>query len=67
MAEWVIPPAEVITGQTKIKDADNKFMNMVTDLSEWANSTGSWVGQGLRTEMEDRVDTYLSDTSIVEW
>lgn len=65
--QWIAPSAEAITGQTKIKDADNKIANTIANLVQWVNSTDSWSGGGLQTSMEEEVANYLSNTATVEW
>ena len=44
---WSVPTGNIITGNTYIKDTDNKIQDTIDDLQDFVNSTGVHTGQGL--------------------
>jgi len=63
MAAWEYPATEAITGSTKIKEADNKLTNAMSDLQDWINSEGDWTGTGATlnyTTIDAMTDTDLT-------
>lgn len=44
---WSVPTGNIITGNTYIKDTDNKIQDTIDDLADFVNSSGAYTGQGL--------------------
>lgn len=44
---WSVPTGNIITGNTYIKDTDNKIQDTMDDLADFVNSSGAYTGQGL--------------------
>ena len=51
---WSIPSEEIISGQTYIKDTDNKLQNTMNDLQDYVNGEGDHIGQGLTYDLVDK-------------
>ena len=68
---WTYPTDSLIYGTTKIKDADNKLQAGQADIEIWTNSTGVYVGGGLKTYVDayltENISTITEDTVVVEW
>jgi hypothetical protein len=44
---WSVPTGNIITGNTYIKDTDNKIQDTMDDLADFVNSSGAYTGKGL--------------------
>lgn len=71
MADWTYPTDSIISGATKIKDADNKLQAAMTDFNNWVNGTGTHVGVGFKDDAYTYIDglfqTFSENTVDVEW
>jgi len=69
--DWTYPAAYNITGNTKIKDADDNLQAGIDNLEAWANGTGDYTGIGLsdfiEDDLADKFSTFTEDTVAVEW
>lgn len=54
---WTIPTGNIITGNTYIKDTDNKIQDTLDDLQDFVNSTGAHTGQGLLFDLVGKDNT----------
>ena len=79
---WTYPSTETITGNTKVKEADNKIQNAMNDLVAWVNGTGIHTGTGFKDDVlvevnttidaflvsaQTQLDSIIYDTVVVEW
>ena len=53
---WTIPTGNIITGNTYIKDTDNKIQDTMDDLADFVNSSGAYTGQGLLFDYVDKAN-----------
>jgi len=64
MAQWTFLeiPSNRINGSTRIKDTDEKIMDIFDDFQKWANNTGNYAPNlGLQA-------VQIADlTTVVEW
>ena len=51
---WSIPTGQTISGNTYIKDTDDKLQNTLSDLVDFVNGEGSHLGQGLTYDLVDK-------------
>jgi hypothetical protein len=52
---WSVPVDQVVTGQTFIKETDNKIQATVDDLVDFVNGEGNHLGQGLAFDLVDKL------------
>ena len=52
--KWSVPPADIISGSTLIKDTDNKIQNTIDDLVDFVNGEASYAGFGLTYDFVDK-------------
>ena len=68
---WTYPTTSIITGTTKINEADNKLQAGQNDIQYWMNGTGDYSGAGFKKWVDDyiveMVASYSDDTVAVEW
>ena len=53
---WSVPTGNIITGNTYIKDTDNKIQDTMDDLADFVNSSGAYTGQGLMFDYVDKAN-----------
>jgi len=68
---WIYPTASLITGTTKIQEADNKLQAGQADIETWTNGTGAYTGVGLNDYTNafllETFTSFTEDTVVVEW
>jgi malate synthase len=68
---WTYPTAYAITGNTKIKEADNNIQSGINDMEAWVNGTGLYVGVGLNdyidADLAERFSSFTESTVVTEW
>lgn len=52
--KWSVKPANLISGNTLIKDTDNKIQANLDDIADFINGEGEYIGQGLTFDMLDK-------------
>ena len=82
MAIWQYPVEFEITGETRIKDADNKIQSAMNDMENWANSVAPYAGVGFGSDaisqfntdgalaidaLQAAADALIDDTVVTEW